>query len=605
MDYNIFPKNMYGINNGSMVGIILVVVLLAILVNVKPTYFKYLFKSLLGNIMLAVIIVIIGIFDVKWGVGVAAVAFIVYQAFQISCIEGFGSKCKPGCVSPGAPTGNCRLSADKKTLSCPWECSTDPDNYGLYKYSRGSANCVYDADCTSCGDPVMYSINPYGSAGRGSGSWRRPRRGTDVSGTDVSGTDVSGTDVSGTDVSGTDVSGTDDFDSDVSGNMRRRWFNNWIWNRNRNSGSGSGSGSGTGWNSGLNSWRNSGYRRGSSLVDSDYDSKPETGISNGGSMWGLFPEGYARPRTYIWPQSVVADFINFQKLRNPNLRFDLDIIQQQANVEEVRTLLRTGKWPWSSSVISLYRKSISENNIINNEPGASSNNAQSIYNQAAIIELLSWNTKEGSFLLNGAIISPTEGMPDNINNLVRCGKDSASGKVSMQKVVYTGYNGVNGSLVSRVTPIANADIPKQVNGFKFLKGPCNPCEAISDNANYSCPFSLNVGDGYQVSDVWQQLWGVNSFGNTNHGIKKTGNLAPGHHDSKNNRNGHYGTGYNNNEFPLLTELTDEISRGVFYMNEAYNNNNGNDRYTDPDRFGISYRNNWNSDNIYYGQRNSY
>jgi hypothetical protein len=378
--------------------------------------------------------------------------------------------------------------------------------------------------------------------------------------------------------------------------MPRRWFNNWIWNRTRNSGTGTG----TGWNSGLNSWRNSGYRRGSSLVDSDYDSKPETGISNGGSMWGLFPEGYARPRTYIWPKSVVADFINFQKLRNPNLRFDLDIIQQQANVEEVRTLLRTGKWPWSSSVISLYRKSISENNIINNEPGASSNNAQSIYNQAAIIELLSWNTKEGSFLLNGAIISPTEGMPDNINNVVRCGKDSASGKISMQKVVYTGYNGVNGSLVSRVTPIANADIPKQVNGFKFLKGPCNPCEAISDNANYSCPFSLNVGDGYQVSDVWQQLWGVNSFGNTNHGIKKTGNLAPGNHNSNRFNNNNY-----NNEFPLLTELTDEISRGVFYMNEAYNNNNGNDRYTDPDRFGISYRNNWNSNNIYYGQKNSY
>ena len=333
MDYNIFPKNMYGINNGSMVGIILVVVLLAILVNVKPTYFKYLFKSLLGNIILAVIIVIIGIFDVKWGVGVAAVAFIVYQAFQISCIEEFGSRCKPGCVSPTAPSGNCRLSADKKTLSCPWECSTDPDNYGLYRYSRGSVNCVYDADCTSCDDPVMYSINPYGSSGRGSGSWRRRTRNTDVSGTDVS---------------GTDVSGTDDFDSDVSGNMPRRWFNNWIWNRNRNNG----------WNSGLNSWRNSGYRRGSSLVDSDYDSKPETGISNGGSMWGLFPEGYARPRTYIWPKSVVADFINFQKLRNPNLRFDLDIIQQQANVEEVRTLLRTGKWPWSSSVISLYRKSI-------------------------------------------------------------------------------------------------------------------------------------------------------------------------------------------------------------------------------------------------------
>ena len=46
MDYNIFPKSGNRINGG-VIGIILVVILLAILVNVKPNYFKYLFKSFL------------------------------------------------------------------------------------------------------------------------------------------------------------------------------------------------------------------------------------------------------------------------------------------------------------------------------------------------------------------------------------------------------------------------------------------------------------------------------------------------------------------------------------------------------------------------------
>jgi hypothetical protein len=453
MNYNIFQK--YGNKpNDITVGVILVVVLMAILVNVKPDYFKYLFKSVLGNLIILVIITAIGIFDVKWGIGFAAIAFIIYQAFKISCIEGFS--CKPGCVAPTEPTGNCKLSDDKKTLSCPWECSTDPDNYGLYKYSHGSVNCVYDSECSGCGNNV-----------------------TDASESSSSAADSSGS-------------------SDSSGSA----------SPSASSASGSASPSG------------------SDSSGSASTSKPETGVVNGATYWGLFPEGYPFPKTNIWPSDVVADFINFQKSRNPNLRFDLDIIQQQASVNEVQTLLNTGKWPWSQNVINLYIDAISQNNIINNEPGASLNNAQSVYNQAAIVELLSWNTKEGSFLLNGAIIKHTDGMPDNVNNLIRCGKDSKTGDVTMQKIVYTGYDGINGSLSSQVTTVKNSDIPKVLNGFKFLNSECNPCSAVSDPADYSCPFSLNVGNGTQVSDVWQQLWGLNSPGDTTNGIKKTDSLSP-------------------------------------------------------------------------------
>ena len=166
MDYNIFPKS-GNKTNGGVIGIILVVILLAILVNVKPNYFKYLFKSFLGNLILAFAIIVIGIMDVKWGIGFAAIAFIIYQAFQISCVQVEGlasntSTCKPGCAAPTKPTGNCKVSNDKKTLSCPWECTTDPSNYKFDKYGRGSANCVYSSECASCGSPLIFNNSPNG-----------------------------------------------------------------------------------------------------------------------------------------------------------------------------------------------------------------------------------------------------------------------------------------------------------------------------------------------------------------------------------------------------------------------------------------------------------
>jgi hypothetical protein len=477
MDYNIFPKNVNK-TNGGMVGVILVVVLLAILVNVKPNYFKYLFKSFLGNLILALVIIVIGIMDVKWGIGSAAVAFIIYQAFQISCVqvEGFGSSstCKPGCAAPTKPIGNCKVSSDKKTLSCPWECTTDPSDYKLFENSYGSVNCVYNSDCASCSAPVTFN---------------NPSNGQQTASTDSSGKTVA-----------------------------------------------------------------------------VKTSKPETGITSSTtnrSLWGLFPEGYPIPKNTVWPQKVINDFVAFQKVHNPNLRFDLDVIQQQATSKEAEILLKTGKWPWSPDVITLYKNAIAQNTIINNEPGSSLLTVQSVYNQRAIVELLSWNTKEGTFLLNGAIVKHTDGMPDNVNNLVRCGKDKKTGKNTMQKVIYTGYNGVNGSIVSNVTPLANADVPKQVTGFKFLKSECNPCSALDDPADYSCPFSLDLGNGTEVSEVWKQLWGLNSSGSMTPGATKTDALSPETTSSI------YSSSLNKEDFPILSQLKDELMKGVSYLKVSF------------------------------------
>jgi hypothetical protein len=296
-------------------------------------------------------------------------------------------------------------------------------------------------------------------------------------------------------------------------------------------------------------------------------SKPDTGVTSSTtskSLFGLFPEGYPIPKNTVWPKKVIDDFVAFQKVRNPNLRFDLDVIQKQATAEQAQILLKTGKWPWSPDVITLYKNAIAQNNIINNEPGSSLLTVQSVYNQTAIVELLAWNTKEGTFLLNGAIIKPTDGMPDNINNLVRCGKDKETGKISMQKVVYTGYNGVNGSIVSRVTPISNADLPKEVTGFKFLKSECNPCTALDDPADYSCPFSLDVGNGPQSSTIWQQLWGLNSSGSMTPGATKTDALSPASTTSS-----IYSSSLNKEDFPILSQLKDELMKGVSYLKVSF------------------------------------
>ena len=242
------------------------------------------------------------------------------------------------------------------------------------------------------------------------------------------------------------------------------------------------------------------------------------GQASGGvsSSRGLYPEGYPIPKgKNVWSSKEIDDFVKFQQIHNPNLRFDLDLLQQQATPEEVDVLLKTGKWPWAPDIQTMYKKAIAENNIINTEPGASLENAQTVYNQNAILQMLSWNTKEGSFLLNGAIIGHTADMPENINNVVKCGTDSSSG-LSMQKIEYTGYDGIYGNMNSKVTPVDYHDLPGLVNGFSFPGGAaCNPCVALSDPANYSCPFLLNTGNGAEVSDVWQHLWDVNVDGMRN------------------------------------------------------------------------------------------
>jgi len=254
-----------------------------------------------------------------------------------------------------------------------------------------------------------------------------------------------------------------------------------------------------------------------------------------------------------WSSKVKTDFANFQNTHNPNFQFDMNIIQKQASPEEVEYLIKNNKWPWSDSVKAMYKDAVMRNSVISMDPGVAMDVAQTIYNETAVKELLSWNTKEGAFLLTGVTVGHTKGLPDNINNIVRCGTSdsnsngNSNGGAVMEKITNVGYDGINGSMIKNYAPVPDAEIPKLVPGFKFLKGECNPCVALNDPANYSCPFSLNVGDGGEVSTIWKDLWGLVSGGS-----------------SSNNGDG----GAVKKEFPLLNELKDELNKASSFLGVA-------------------------------------
>jgi len=237
-----------------------------------------------------------------------------------------------------------------------------------------------------------------------------------------------------------------------------------------------------------------------------------------------------------WSPQLKADFVKFENTYNPNFQFDLNIVQKQASPEEVEYLIKNNKWPWSDSVKSMYKDAIMRNSVISMDPGVALDVAQSIYNEKAVKEMLSWNSKEGAFLLSGVTVGHTEGLPDNVNNIVRCGTGDSSGVPVMEKIVNVGYDGINGSMIQNISVVPDADIPGLVPGFKFLKGACNPCLALNDPPDYSCPFSLNVGDGGGVSTIWQNLWGLD-------GLVSSGSSKK-------------------NQFPLLNELKNELNKAA-------------------------------------------
>ena len=102
-----------------------------------------------------------------------------------------------------------------------------------------------------------------------------------------------------------------------------------------------------------------------------------------------------------WSDKTINDFLLFQKTINPGIVFDTSLIQKQASEEDALNLLQTGTWTWSPEVEELYMDAVSQNPYIRTSPQDSANNAKTIYNENAILQIIKMQSPQGQFLLHG------------------------------------------------------------------------------------------------------------------------------------------------------------------------------------------------------------
>jgi hypothetical protein len=234
---------------------------------------------------------------------------------------------------------------------------------------------------------------------------------------------------------------------------------------------------------------------------------------------------------FTWNQSSTNQFLEIQKTINPLVVFDTLEIQKQASQEEVNYFIQHGHWPWSDNVKQLYTESLNNNPYVRTSPEDAINTISTIYNEKAILQMLSWQTKEGQFLLNGVSINdtnkknPYEDLPNGWgdyafnskqiaknNNVIKCGNTNNSKseqQLSLQEIEYRGNDGIVYNHVKKINPVDYNNLENLIPGFSFLKEPCNPCENLHNPPNYNCPFELNIrGTKKGVSSIWKYLWNI-------------------------------------------------------------------------------------------------
>lgn len=210
----------------------------------------------------------------------------------------------------------------------------------------------------------------------------------------------------------------------------------------------------------------------------------------------------------------LQDFLNIQHTINRQKIFDTNILQNQASQEELDYFNSHGMWPWSQSTINLYISSTNKNPYIRTYSKDAINYARSIYNEAAILELLSNQTNEGLFKINGVQVpnpkgNPKEQLPngfgdfpytsglldDRRNDIIKCNLDTNQ----LERTSFQGRGGIFGEQLTEVSSVDYNDLPQIMTGFSFINEPCNPCSSESDSASESgsssanqCKFKLNV-----------------------------------------------------------------------------------------------------------------
>jgi hypothetical protein len=267
---------------------------------------------------------------------------------------------------------------------------------------------------------------------------------------------------------------------------------------------------------------------------------------------------------FTWNQKSTHDYLLIQNTINPKIIYDVNMIQKnQASQSEVDYFNKNGIWPWSQEVIELYKEAVSNNPYIRTLPKDAVNFARTRYNQSAILRILSYQTKEGQFLLNGVLVldpygNKMEELPSgfgnfgyksgligNLNdNVIKCTSSSSNSK--LEKITYTGKGGIFGQQTKKISNVDYNDLENLIPGFTFINKPCNPCGALNEKPDYSCGFKLIVKNKPPyISSVWQYLWGVKDDPLVSQPSFLSENINP-------------------NKFPLLSELQTELNKKTKY-----------------------------------------
>jgi hypothetical protein len=233
-----------------------------------------------------------------------------------------------------------------------------------------------------------------------------------------------------------------------------------------------------------------------------------------------------RREGFTWNNYLTQQFLEIQQTQNPGIVFDPEQIQKQESQDELKYFIKHKVWPWSKDTEKLYVEALNKNPYVRTDPINAIKTIRSIYNESSILEILSWQAKEGRFLLEGvSVIDNINLLPngwgdfaynsrqikrENNGIVYKCAYDS-NGIISMVKVKRLGVDGITGVEKKETTPIRDIDLEEALPGFQFINEPCNPCEALNNPPNYNCPFTLETSGtigGKETSAIWKYLWGV-------------------------------------------------------------------------------------------------
>jgi hypothetical protein len=225
---------------------------------------------------------------------------------------------------------------------------------------------------------------------------------------------------------------------------------------------------------------------------------------------------------FTWNKESEKNFLLIQQSINPKIIFDIDTIKEtQASQEEVDYFNKNNAWPWSQTTKDLYIEALRKNPYIRTLPEDGLNGAMRVYNENAILRILSYQTKEGQFLLNGVLVPDSD---TNINNELPNGFGDFAYNSNLQEnksydIIKCNMNNDTNITLERIKYDKNkketasvdyTDLESIIPGFSFVNSPCNPCVALKSSPDYSCPFRLIVKDNPPfISNVWQYLWNIN------------------------------------------------------------------------------------------------